>query len=125
MSAKNRPTLGGVLNDARTGAGMSVRQLAEAAGLPKSVVDRMLRDQLEQPNPHNIARLAVVLELNAADLFLLGGMPVPVEVPTVEALLRAEYDLPEDAVREAKAQIEAIVSRYKSTNSRNLKGGKK
>ncbi|MBV9487127.1 MAG: hypothetical protein JO246_13840 [Frankiaceae bacterium] len=104
---------------------MSVRQLAVAADVPKSVVDRLLRDQVESPAPHHVSRLAAVLELNAADMFLLAGMPVPIEMPSMEALLRTEYDLPEQAVQEAKAQIDKIVSRYKSTNSRIPKGGKK
>jgi transcriptional regulator with XRE-family HTH domain len=125
MPAAKRSTLGTVLDDARKDAGMSVRQLAEAADVPKSEVGRLLTDQQERLNPDTLTRLAAVLEHNAADLFLLAGLPLPSKVPSVEALLRAEYDLPEQAVREAKAQIEAIVDRYKSTNSRNPKGGKK
>lgn len=125
MPATQRSTLGMVLDDARKGAAMSVRQLAEASDVPKSEVGRLLRDEQERLNPDSLARLAAVLELNAADLFLLAGMPLPNEVPSVEALLRTEYDLPESAVREATAQIEAIVDRYKSTKSPNPKGGKK
>jgi transcriptional regulator with XRE-family HTH domain len=124
MPASKQPSLGTVLDDARKGVEMSVRQLADAAGVPKSEVGRLLRDQQERLNPDSLASLASVLELDAADLFLLAGMPVPLKVPTVEALLRTEYDLPEQAVQEAKAQIDKIVSRYK-TNSRNPKGGKK
>jgi transcriptional regulator with XRE-family HTH domain len=124
MATKKQLTLGAVLDEARQAADMSVRQLAEAADVPKSEIGRLLRDQQERLNPESLARLASVLELNAADLFLLAGMPLPT-LPTVEALLRTEYDLPEKAVREAKAQIEAIVARYKSTKSPHPKGGKK
>jgi transcriptional regulator with XRE-family HTH domain len=124
MPASKQRSLGTVLDDARNGASMSVRQLAEAASVPKSEVGRLLRDQQERLNPDSLARLASVLELNAADLFLLAGLPVPLKVPTVEALLRTEYELPEQAIQEAKAQIDKIVSRYKS-NLRTPKGGKK
>jgi transcriptional regulator with XRE-family HTH domain len=125
MPTTKRSTLGSVLDDARKGAGLSVRQLAEAADVPKSEVGRLLRDQQERLNPASLAHLAAALELNATDLFLLAGMPMPRELPSVEALLRTEYDLPEKAVLEAKAQIEAIVDRYQSPKSRTLKGGKK
>jgi hypothetical protein len=82
-------------------------------------------DQNDRVNPGSLDRLATVLELNVADLFLLAGLPVPNHAPTVEALLRAEYDLPEEAVHEAKSQIDAIVKRYKSTKVSTRKGGKK
>jgi transcriptional regulator with XRE-family HTH domain len=117
-------TLGAALDNARTEAGLSVRQLADAADVPKSEVGRLLRDQQERLNPDSLARLAGALEMNATDVFLLAGIPVPVAVPTVEALLRVEYELPENAVREAKAQIDAIVARYQPTKPRHPKGGK-
>jgi transcriptional regulator with XRE-family HTH domain len=123
-AASKQPSLGTVLDDARKAVGMSVRQLADSSEVPKSAVDRLLRDQVESPVPDFVARMAAVLELNAADLFLLAGLAMPTELPSVEALLRTNYDLPEDAVQEAKAQIDKIVSRYK-TKSTNPKGGKK
>lgn len=121
-------SLGHVLNEARLDAGLSVRQLAAAADVSKSEVDRLLRDEQERLNPDSLVRLADVLELRAADLFLLAGLPLPAKLPSVEALLRTEYKLPEPAVREAKAEIEAIVARYqrpkKSTTTKHPKGGK-
>jgi transcriptional regulator with XRE-family HTH domain len=120
--------LGQALNDARLEAGLSIRQLAAAADVPKSEVDRLLRDEQERLNPDSLIRLAEVLELRAADLFLLAGLALPDKLPSVEALLRTEYDLPDAAVREARAHIDAIVARYqrskKPTNTKHPKGGK-
>lgn len=119
-------SLGQFLEEARQSAGLSVRQLADAADVPKTVVGRLLRDEVEQPVPLYLVRLAAALEVRASDLFLMAGMPLPEELPSVEAFLRSEYELPESAIREAKAQIDAIVSRYQSSKkSRNPKGGKK
>jgi transcriptional regulator with XRE-family HTH domain len=119
-------SLGQFVDEARQTAGLSVRQLAEAADVPKTVVGRLLRDEVEQPVPLYLVRLAAALEVRASDLFLMAGMPLPEELPSVEALLRTEYDLPESVIREAKAQIDAIVGRYQSTKKpNNPRGGKK
>lgn len=108
-------TLGTNLDEARQDAGLTIRQLAELSGVAKSVVGRLLLDQLPEPKPDHLVRLAQVLEVRASDLFLLAGIPVPDQLPTVEALLRADYDLSEAAVAEVRAQIDAIVARYAST----------
>lgn len=115
-------TIGRYLEAARQEAGLSLRQLAEASGVQLTIIARLLRDQMRQPRPDHLVRIANVLELRASDLFLIAGLPVPTELPSVEALLRTEYDLPEDAVAEAKAQIEAIVARYKVTPSNREEG---
>jgi transcriptional regulator with XRE-family HTH domain len=115
-------TLGRYLEAARQEAGLSLRQLAEAADVQKTIVARLLRDDVKKPTPAILMRLATVLELRTSDLFLMAGLPIPTELPSVEALLRTEYDLPEDAVAEAKQQIEAIVARYKATPNNREEG---
>lgn len=121
MSASDM-TLGRYLEAARQEAGHSLRQLAEAADVQLTVVARLMRDEVKKPTPAVLMRLATVLELRTSDLFLMAGLPIPTELPSVEALLRAEYDLPEDAVAEAKHQIEAIVARYKATPDNREEG---
>lgn len=113
MSAQDM-TLGRYLEAARQEAGLSLRQLAEAADVQPTIVARLMRGDVKKPTPAHLMRIATVLELKTSDVFLIAGLPIPTELPSVEALLRTEYDLPEDAVAEAKQQIEAIVARYKS-----------
>ena len=110
----NDMTLGRYLDTARKDAGLSLRQLAELADVHTTIVVRLLRDQMVSPKPDHLVRLASALELRASELFMLAGVPVPQDLPTVEALLRTEYDLPEDAIAEAKQHIDAIVARYKN-----------
>jgi transcriptional regulator with XRE-family HTH domain len=105
-------SLGEFIDQARRANGLSIRQLAELTGILKTTIGRFLLNQVNDPKPWQLMRLADVLELNAADLFLLAGQPAPTGPPTVEALLRTEFDLPEAAVREAKGHIEAIIARY-------------
>ena len=83
-------TLGQYLEHSRQQAGLSLRQLAAASGVHPSSVNRLLHD------------------VRASDLFLLAGLPIPRELPSVDVMLRAEYGLSEQGLAEAKRQIAAI-----------------
>src|SRR4051794_40556037 len=113
MGKTPKLSLGQFLDQARQAAGLSVRQLADASDVPKTVIGRLLRDEVEQPVHDYIIRIATALEVRASDLFLMANLPLPEELPSIEALLRSEYELPESAIAEAQAQIEVIVNRYK------------
>lgn len=96
-------TLGGRLEEARRDAGLSLRQLAQATGIPMSSINRLLKDEVERPSPANLVRLAKVLELNPSELFTLAALPFP----DLDDLLRTGYGLPEDAIAEIRAIIAA------------------
>lgn len=117
--AKGQLTLGQFIESARLDAGLSIRELGDLSGVLKTIVGQLILDQINQPKPDHLMRLAQVLEVRAADMFLLAGIPVPKDQPSVEALLRSEYELPESAVREAKRQIDTIVARYARQQSPN------
>lgn len=110
----NRLTLGQYLEQARAEAGLSLRQLAASAGVHYSSVNRLLKDEVEEPVPDHLMGLAQALDLKATDLFLLAGLPIPKELPSVEAMLRAEYGLSEQGLAEAKRHIESIAAAERS-----------
>ncbi len=60
--------------------------------------------------PDHLMGLAQALDLKATDLFLLAGLPIPKELPSVNAMLRAEYGLSEEGLAEAKRHIESIAA---------------
>jgi len=103
-------TLGQHLEAASKEAGYSVRQLANISGIPKSSVDRLLRDETEQPLPAHLEALARALELNQTDLFLLAGLPVPRETASLEIMLRKGYGVSDQELPELKRQIEALIA---------------
>lgn len=111
-SRPKRISLGQYLEQAREEAGCSIRQLVAATGIPQTTINRLLKDEVEKPNPEHLTRLADALELNASDLFMVAGLPIPQGMPSIDALLRTEYDLPDEAVAEAKRNIQAIVEKY-------------
>jgi transcriptional regulator with XRE-family HTH domain len=112
VKGPKRLSLGQYLEQAREEAGISLRQLVAATGIPQTTINRLLKDEVEKPNPEHLARLADALELNPSDLFMVAGLPIPQGMPSIDALLRAEYDLPEEAVAEARRNIQAIVEKY-------------
>jgi transcriptional regulator with XRE-family HTH domain len=111
-------TLGQYLEQARQEAGRSIRQLATESGVHRSSIDRLLRDEVEEPSPDTLSRIASALELNAADLFVLAGLPIPKKLPSVDVMLRTEYGLSDEGLAEAKRHIEAIAERERQNSSR-------
>ena len=117
--ANKRPTLGQYLDEARGRAKLSVRQLETITGIHRSSIDRLLRDEVDEPVPENLVRLANALELNTSDLFLLAGLPIPQELPSLEPYLRAKYDLPPEALAEANRTIQQILAKYDGESGDN------
>ena len=109
-------TLGQHLEAARQQAGYSLRQLANVSGVHSSVVNRLLKDLVERPGPDHLIALARALELNAADLFLLAGLPIPKEVASLEIMLRKGYGVSNDEVPELKRKIELLIAEARKTN---------
>lgn len=104
-----RITLGQYLDQARQAAGFSYRQLAATSGVHLSTVNRLLKDEIVgETSSEHLMGLAEALDVRASDLFLLAGLPIPKELPSVDAMLRAEYGLSEQGLAEAKRHIAKI-----------------
>lgn len=105
-------TLGEFVRQARHGHGLTIRQLSTASGVRQTALVRIEKDEVEHPLPDNLAALAKVLRLKTSDIFLLAGVPLPEDLPSLDVMLRAEYDLPEAGIREAEASIRDIIAKY-------------
>lgn len=114
-SRNAKTSLGEDLEAARQRAGFSLRQLETIAGIHRSSIDRLLKDEVDEPLPDNLVRLADALELNAADLFIKAGLPVPTELPSLEPYLRTKYNLSADEAAEAQASIREILAKYEKS----------
>jgi transcriptional regulator with XRE-family HTH domain len=112
-------TLGAALRAGRQRAGLSMRQLEAQAGVPRTTILRLENDELASPNPTALQHLARVLELPSSDLFLLAGIPVPSDRPSLPAMLRSDYDLPPEAVEEVQRSIERIARKYRKRPSQS------
>jgi transcriptional regulator with XRE-family HTH domain len=121
MEADTMPAadLAEALRNGRFKSGLSVRQLEAQSGVTKSTISRLEHGEVEAASPLSLVRLAQALELRSTDLFLLAGLAVPDDLPTLPAMLRAEYDLPPEAIAEIQANIERVARRYQRPDARN------
>lgn len=122
-----RPTLGARIRESREAQGLGIRQLARLIEVAPSQVLRYESDAIT-PSPPTLIALAGQLELPVRELFELAGRPLPQEPSSLPAMLRADYDLPPEAVAEVEAHIAAVAARYrrraKRTSKRSLSEGR-
>jgi len=109
---KREQTLGQHLEEARQEAGYSLRQLAALSGLAMSSVNRLLKDEVEHPQADHLTALARALELNATDLFLLAGLPVPDQAASLDIMLRKGYGISDKELPELRREIEELIASH-------------
>ena len=109
---KQTTTLGSALRSAREAQGLDRKQLAELVGVAPSQVTRWEADE-KIPSVQSLVALARRLELRTADLFALSGLPVPDELTSLPAMLRAEYALPPEAIADIQKYVTDVARRYR------------
>jgi transcriptional regulator with XRE-family HTH domain len=104
--------LGGLLKAERERAGLTVRQLAEAAGLVASTVSRLETGFIATPRPDHLQRLAQALGIDVEELYAAAGYLTEGALPELKPYLRAKYGLTD----EQASQIEGYMQAVKDTN---------
>lgn len=66
-------TLGAELHEVRQLRGLSLKAVADPAGVSATYLQKLERDQVKSPSPHRLRRLAEVLGLDYTGLFALAG----------------------------------------------------
>lgn len=115
MNETNHPiaeTLGHYLEQGRQEAGLTLRQLASASGVPKSTVGRILKGEVENPSIEHVQQLARVLELDESEAFAYIGVTPPSGLPSITPYLRAKHGLRGEALSEAAQEIQDIINKY-------------
>src|SRR4051794_5326501 len=85
--------LGSLIKRERERAGMTVRQLADAAGLVPSTVSRLETGFIATPRPEHLQRLAQALGIDVEELYVTVGYLTPGALPELRPYLRAKYGL--------------------------------
>ena len=121
-------TLGETIRTAREAHGLGLRQLARLVNAHPAQVLRWESGETV-PAPKALAAVAEQLELRASDLFKLAGVPVPSDVASLPAMLRADYDLPTEAIADIEAYIAKVAREHRAATKRTssnsqTKGGK-
>ena len=110
MTGDQAPRLARTLRRARQAAGLSVRQLEAQSGVARTVISRF--EHTGTGSARNLLDIARALELSASELFSQAGRPVPNMAVSLPAMLRAEYDLPPEAIKEIQHNIEQVARKY-------------
>ena len=117
-------SLGDFIHRKRVAAGMSLRAVAQAAGIQHGALFKIETGRTEQPAPKILVALARVLEVEIEDLYVLAGYTVPESLPSFEPYLRTKYDLPEGAVQQLDEYFEFLRQRYGSDEQERGSGQK-
>jgi transcriptional regulator with XRE-family HTH domain len=112
MNPQQAKKLGRHLRRSREALGISARELARRADVDDSTIVRFEQGAFAEPSPDKLHRIARVLGLNLADLYVLADYPVP-ELPTLGPYLRAKYrDLPPEAAEQLDAYAQRLAKRH-------------
>jgi transcriptional regulator with XRE-family HTH domain len=112
--------LGGLLKRERERAGLTVRQLADAAGLVASTVSRLENGFIATPRPDHLQRLAGALEIDVEELYAAVGYLTEGALPELRPYLRTKYGLTD----EQASQIEGYMQGLRDTNQQSGKEGR-
>ena len=98
--------LGSVLKRERERAGLTVRQLADAAGLVPSTVSRLETGFIATPKPDHLQKLALALGIDVEELYEAAGYLTP--LPELRPYLRAKYGLSDEQASQLEGQLQAL-----------------
>jgi transcriptional regulator with XRE-family HTH domain len=105
-------TVGEYVRQKREEAGLSQRQLAQEASVSFSNISRLESGFHTNPTPGLLKNIADVLDVDLAELLAYLGIEVAGS-GSLNDYLRRDYDLPDEAVAEAKKAIERIAQKYR------------
>jgi transcriptional regulator with XRE-family HTH domain len=117
--ASDLQQLGSLIKRERERAGMTVRQLADAAGLVPSTVSRLETGFIATPRPEHLQRLAAALGIDVEELYVTVGYLTPGALPELRPYLRAKYGLTDELAIRVEGFVEAV---SQETNQREKEG---
>jgi transcriptional regulator with XRE-family HTH domain len=107
---ETRQRLAERLRNARLEAGLTIRQLELQTGISRSAISRL--ERTGRVSIHNLSILSRALELSESELYAELGQDAPPLAISLPAMLRAEYDLPPEAIKQIQHNIEQIAREY-------------
>lgn len=102
-----------LLRAARERQGLSVRRVAQLAGVDAATVLRLEQGHIATPKADKLRAIGRVLAIADADLYTAAGWLAPAELPTFRPYLRSKYrELPPEAIEEIESVFERIARDY-------------
>lgn len=113
LTAAQAQQLGKLIHERRRGMRLTVRELANAAGLNVATIFMLEHGDILSPQPHTLKAIALPLNLSMTDIFTLVGWLPPHELPALKPYLRAKYHtLDSHAIAALEAYAEQLAHRH-------------
>lgn len=94
--------------------GLSVRQLAAAAGVHLGTISGLEHGTNLTPQPEILKSIAKALDLSMSDLFVIADWLPAGELPSLQPYLRAKYGLGKRAAVELDGYLASLQARHRS-----------
>ena len=109
-----RRRLGDFIRKRREDLGISMSELERRTGIHQSRLSRWERAIDMPTRPERLTALAQGLQVPATDLYLLAGMELSPELPSMQPYLRSKYgtQLPPEAIADIEAYSRQVAGRY-------------
>ena len=105
--------LGQLIRTRREHLGLSVRQLADLAGMNFATISRIEQGHFAAPRPDKLARIARALGLTTAELFGLADYAMPADLPGFRPYLRTKYKgMPAAALDDLDKAFARIIKKH-------------
>ncbi|HXC76968.1 MAG TPA: helix-turn-helix transcriptional regulator [Candidatus Acidoferrum sp.] len=92
----------------RERSGLSVRQLADKAGLVGSTVSRLESGLIASPRPDHLQRIARALQIDVEELYADAGYAISGELPELATYLRRKFQLTPDEANRVEGYVQAM-----------------
>lgn len=122
MQQHKATPLGARLKELRTQRGISLRGVAEAAGVDDSLLSRIETGRVAKPTQQNLNRLAAFYDIDPEELWVLASYHISTRLPGVGAYFRSRYHLPDEAVHEMENFLGYIQKKYDTEDSSGTEG---
>jgi transcriptional regulator with XRE-family HTH domain len=105
-----------LIEDAQSGLGISLRDLARDTGIPVSTLSRILRGERKIPKNEDVIKIAKTLRLNPKELLIAAGR-IPDE-PHLEVLFRTAGQLSPEDLKAVKEFAARLMKKHRDKGSR-------
>jgi transcriptional regulator with XRE-family HTH domain len=113
MTPAQREKLAAFLSRRRKAKGMSIRGVAQAAGVDAATVLSLEQGRIVYPRVEKLRAVSDALGIPAAELYAAIGWLPGKDLPAFRPYLRAKYrELPPEAVQEIEAVFERLARDY-------------
>ncbi len=108
---KNAP-LGDFIKTRRESRNISRAEAARAAGIDYSYIGKLESGEYRHPSPTVLDKVAKVIGVKPADLYVLAGYKIGGDLPGFGPYLRSKYQLPGEAIEQLEGYFSFLRNQY-------------